>query len=107
MSETTKLTGRAREDHTFAGVRVVRKVTANMDDVVATLRARMGRLTTAAVIDMAQKARSVDDFESEARKSIPESAFVIFDQIEHGASLQRCGLRLKSLRRLFRNLSSP
>ncbi len=78
MSETTKFTGPGREDHTFAGVRVVRKVSTNMDDVVTKLRARMGRLTTAAVIDMAQKARSVDDFESEARKFIPESGFVNF-----------------------------
>ena len=103
MSETTKFTGPGREDHTFAGVRVVRKVSTNMADVVGRLRARMGRLTTAAVIDMAQKARSVDDFESEARKFIPESGFVIFDEIDHGAWLQRYGLGLKSLRWLFGN----
>jgi hypothetical protein len=53
-----------------------------MDDVVAKLRARMGRLTTAAVIDMAHKTRLVDDFESEARKFTPESGFVIFDEID-------------------------
>jgi hypothetical protein len=34
------------------------------------------------VIDTAQKPRSVDDFESEARKFIPESGFVIFDEID-------------------------
>src|ERR1700730_5827371 len=101
MSETTKFAGPGREDHTFAGVRVVRKVSTNTDDVVGKLRARMGRLTTAAVIDMAQKARSVDDFESEARKFIPESGFVFFDEVDHGAWLQRYGLGLKSLRWLF------
>jgi len=53
--ETTKSTDMHREDRTFAGVRVVREVSANMDDVVAKLRARMGRLTIAAVIDIAQK----------------------------------------------------
>ena len=50
MSETTKSTGPGREDHAFAGVRVVRKVSTNMDEVVAKLRARMGRLTFAAVV---------------------------------------------------------
>jgi uncharacterized protein (DUF302 family) len=92
-----------REDRTFAGVRVVRKNSGNMDAVVAKLRARMGRLTIATVIDMAQKARSVEEFESEAQKSIPESGFVIFDEIDHGAWLQRYGLGLKSLRWVFGN----
>jgi uncharacterized protein (DUF302 family) len=103
MPEMTKSTETRREDRTFAGVRVVRKVSANMDHVVAKLRARMGRLTFSAVIDMAQKSRSVDEFESEARKFIPESGFVIFDEIDHGAWLQRYGLGLKSLRWLFGN----
>jgi uncharacterized protein (DUF302 family) len=102
-SETTKPTDMHREDRTFAGVRVVREVSANMDDVVAKLRARMGRLTIAAVIDMAQKARSADDFESDARQFIPESGFVIFDEIDHGAWLQIYGLGLKSLRWIFGN----
>jgi uncharacterized protein (DUF302 family) len=74
-----------------------------MDDVIAKFRGQVGRLTFAEVIDMAQKARSVDDFESEARKFIPESGFVIFDEIDHGAWLQRYGLGLKSLRWLFGN----
>jgi uncharacterized protein (DUF302 family) len=103
MLETTKSTETHREDRTFAGVRVVWKVSASMDDVVAKLRARMGRLTIAAVIDMAQKARSADDFESDARQFIPESGFVIFDEIDHGAWLQRYGLGLKSLRWIFGN----
>src|ERR1700730_12184689 len=101
MSETTKSTGQSREVRTFAGARVVRKVSTNMDDVIAKFRGQVGRLTFAEVIDMAQKARSVDDFESEARKFIPESGFVIFDEIDHGAWLQRYGLGLKSLRWLF------
>jgi uncharacterized protein (DUF302 family) len=63
----------------------------------------MGQLTFAQVIDMAQKARSVDEFESEARKFIPESGFVIFDEIDRGAWLQRYGLGPKSLRWLFGN----
>lgn len=103
MSETIKSTGQSREGHTFAGVRVVRKVSTNMDDVVAKFRDRVGQLKYAAVIDMARKARSVEDFESEARKFIPESGFVIFDEIDHGAWLQRYGLGLKSLRWLFGN----
>ena len=74
-----------------------------MDEVVAKLRARMGQLTYAQVIDMAQNATSVDDFESEARKFIPDSGFVIFDEIDHGAWLQRYGLGPKSLRWLFGN----
>jgi uncharacterized protein (DUF302 family) len=74
-----------------------------MDDVVAKFRQRMGRLTIPAVIDMAQKAKSIEDFESEARKFIPESGFVIFDEIDHGAWLQIYGLTLKSLRWLFGN----
>jgi uncharacterized protein (DUF302 family) len=103
MLETTKSAETSRQDQTFAGVRVVRKVSVNMDNVVARFRERMGRLTIPAVIDMAQKAKSVEDFESEARKFIPESGFVIFDEIDHGAWLQRYGLRLKSLRWLFGN----
>ena len=100
MSETTKSTGQSREVRTFAGARVVRKVPTSIDDVVAKFRGQVGRLTFAEVIDMAQKARSVDDFESEARKFIPESGF---DEIDHGAWLQRYGLGLKSLRWLFGN----
>jgi uncharacterized protein (DUF302 family) len=92
-----------REDRTFAGVRVVRRSSGSMDTVVAKLRARMGRLTFATVIDMAQKARSVEEFEAEAQKFIPESGFVIFDEIDHGAWLQRYGLGLRSLRWLFGN----
>jgi len=103
MSEATKSSGSRREEQKFAGVRVVRKVSTNMDDVVAKFRARVGRLTFAAVIDMARKARLVDDFESEARKFIPESGFVIFDEIDHGAWLRRYGLGPKSLRWLFGN----
>jgi len=63
----------------------------------------MGQLTFAEVIAMAQNARSVDDFESEAGKFIPESGFVIFDEIDHGAWLQKYGLGPKSLRWLFGN----
>jgi uncharacterized protein (DUF302 family) len=103
MSETTKSTGQSREVRTFAGARVVRKVPTNIDDVIAKFRGQVGRLTFAEVIDMAQKARSVEDFESEARKFIHESGFVIFDEIDHGAWLQRYGLGLKSLRWLFGN----
>jgi len=103
MSGTTNFTGGRREDRTFKGVRVVRNVSAKMDDVVAKFRERMGQLEIAAVIDMAQKAGSVDEFESEARKFIPESGFVIFEEIDHGAWLQRYGLGLKNLRWLFGN----
>jgi uncharacterized protein (DUF302 family) len=103
MSKAMKCSESRREEQKFVGVRVVRKVSTNMDDVVAKFRARVGRLTYAAVINMAQKARSVDDFESEARKFIPESGFVIFDEIDHGAWLQRYGLGLRSLRWLFGN----
>jgi uncharacterized protein (DUF302 family) len=103
MSGTTNFTGGRREDRTFTGVRVVRNVSANMDDVVAKFRERMGQLTIAAVIDMAQKAGSVEEFESEARKFIPESGFVIFEEIDHGAWLQRYGLGRKNLRWLFGN----
>lgn len=103
MSVTTRSAGANREERRFEGVRVVRKVSADMDVVVAKLRARMGQLSFAEVIDMAQKARSADDFESEARKYIPESGFVIFDEIDHGAWLQRYGLGPKSLRWLLGN----
>jgi uncharacterized protein (DUF302 family) len=103
MSETIKSTGQGREGHTFTGVRIVRKVSTHMDEVVARFRARVGRMTFAAVIDMAQKARSVDDFESEARKFIPASGFVIFEEIDHGGWLPRYGLGLKNLRWLFGN----
>lgn len=88
---------------TFAGVRVDRKVPANIDVVVAGFRTQMGQLTVAAVIEMARRADSVEEFEAEARKFIPESGFVIFDEIDHGAWLQRYGLGLKSLRWLFGN----
>jgi uncharacterized protein (DUF302 family) len=103
MLETMKSAETGRQDQNFAGVRVVRKVSLNMDNVVARFRERMGRLTIPAVIDMAQKAKSVEDFESEARKFIPESGFVIFDEIDHGAWLQTYGLKLRSLRWLFGN----
>jgi uncharacterized protein (DUF302 family) len=92
-----------REERTFAGVRVVRKISENMDAAVATLRAHMGRLTFCTVIDMARKAKSVEEFESEAKKFIPESGFVIFDEIDHGAWLQRYDLRPRSLRWVFGN----
>src|SRR5258708_29853974 len=87
----------------FGGLRVVRDVSTQMGDVVAAFRARMGQMTFAQVIAMAQNARSVDDFESAARKFIPESGFVIFDEIDHGAWLQRYGFGPKSLRWLFGN----
>jgi uncharacterized protein (DUF302 family) len=103
MLETMKFVETSRHDQTFAGVRVVRKVSSDMENVIARFRERMGRLTIPAVIDMAQRAKSVEDFESEAQKFIPESGFVIFDEIDHGAWLQRYGLRLRSLRWLFGN----
>lgn len=103
MSGTTNFTGGRREDRRFTGARVVRNVSANMDDIVAKFRERMGQLTIAAVIDMAQTAGSVEEFESEARKFIPESGFVIFEEIDHGAWLQRYGPGRKNLRWLFGN----
>jgi hypothetical protein len=49
MSGTTNCTGGRCEDRMFTGVRVVRNLSANMDDVVAKFRERMGQLTIAAV----------------------------------------------------------
>jgi uncharacterized protein (DUF302 family) len=103
MPVMTKPVETRRQDQKFSGTRIVRNASANMDDVVAKFRGRMGRLTIPAVIELAQKAKSVEDFESEVRKFIPESGFVIFDEIDHGAWLQRYGLGLKSLRWLFGN----
>ena len=103
MSEAMNITRPRREEQPFRGVRIVLTCSAPMDVVVASLRARMGRLSTAAVIDLSRKAVSVEAFESVTRSVIPESGFVIFDEIDHGAWLQRYGLSLKSLRWIFGN----
>jgi uncharacterized protein (DUF302 family) len=103
MSGATNITRPQREAQTFRGVRIVITSSAPIDVVVASLRARMGRLSTTAVIDLSRKALSVEAFESVIRNAIPESGFVIFDEIDHGAWLQRYGLRLKSLRWIFGN----
>jgi uncharacterized protein (DUF302 family) len=103
MSEAMDLTRPRREEKTFRGVRVVRTYSAPMDAVVASLRARVGRMSFATVIELSRKAVSVEDFEFSTRNLIPESGFVIFDEIDHGAWLQRYGLGLKSLRWIFGN----
>jgi uncharacterized protein (DUF302 family) len=92
-----------RQERTFTGVRVTRRLSAGFDEVVASFRARMGRFTIAAVTDLAKKTQSVDEFESELKKLIPESGFAIFHEIDHGAWLRRYGLGLKNLRWIFGN----
>jgi len=74
-----------------------------MDTVVASLRARVGRMSFATVIKMSRSAASVENFEFSFRNLIPKSGFVLFDEIDHGAWLQRYGLGLKSLRWILGN----
>jgi len=103
MSEALNVVQPQLEERVFRGVRVVRTYSAPMDAVVASLRARVGRMSFSTVIELSRKAVSIEDFEFSTRNLIPESGFVIFDEIDHGAWLQRFGLGLKSLRWIFGN----
>jgi len=103
MPNATNASLPRREERKFEGIRVTRRLSANIDDVVAGFRARMGRLPISAVTDLAKQAGSVDAFEAALKKLIPESGFAIFHEIDHGAWLQKYGLGLKNLRWIFGN----
>lgn len=92
-----------RQVQDFTGKRVTYRCDSPMDIVMNRLRENMGNMSIAKVIELAQQAGTLEAYEEAVRSYIPETGFVIFEEIDHGAWLKRYGLNEKSIRLIFGN----
>ncbi|HEY1493361.1 MAG TPA: DUF302 domain-containing protein [Candidatus Solibacter sp.] len=97
MSETV---GNQRQEVAFTGKRIRQYSTLSFDGVLAKLRARVGEMTIAKVVDLPG---TREDFEGKIREHIGDSGFMLFSEIDHGAWIAKYGIKRRLLRWIFGN----
>jgi len=98
---TSQLTVAQKE---FTGVRIQVNTTRSFDDVVASLRALMGRADRTRFEAVAQATNSETEYVRmvEARL-VGESGFMLFSEFDHGAWLKKFGIHRRILRWILGN----
>jgi uncharacterized protein (DUF302 family) len=88
----------------FSGVRIQVNTTRSLDEVVANLRALMGRADGTRFAAVAQETNSEADYvrEVEARL-VGESGFMLFSEFDHGAWIGKFGIHRRVLRWILGN----
>jgi len=97
MSETI---GHERQEIDFTGKRIRRYSTLSFDRVLAKLRAQVGEVILADVVGLSG---SREEFEKKVQQHVGSSGFMLFSQIDHGAWIERYGIRRRLLRWIFGN----
>ena len=97
MSETT---GQERQEIDFSGKRIRRYSTLSFDRVEAKLRAQVGPANLAHVVGLSG---SREEFEREVQQYVGTSGFMLFSEIDHGAWIEKYGIKRRLLRWIFGN----
>jgi uncharacterized protein (DUF302 family) len=89
-----------REEVSFTGKRIRHHSTLSFDDVLARLRARVGKMTNDKALT---QTGNREDFEANIRSRIGESGFMLFFEIDHGRWIEKYGIERRLLRWIFGN----
>uniref|UniRef100_Q020J8 DUF302 domain-containing protein n=1 Tax=Solibacter usitatus (strain Ellin6076) TaxID=234267 RepID=Q020J8_SOLUE len=97
MSETP---GHERQEVVFAGKRIRQFSTLSFDEVLAKLRARVGEATIAGVVGLPG---TREEFETRMEEYAGDSGFMLFSQIDHGAWIEKYGIKRRLVRWILGN----
>ena len=88
----------------FTGVRIEVSTSVGFDEVLARLRASMGRVNAAEIVRLAQTDISEADFvRTVTEKYEGESGFMLFAEIDHGGWLPKFGIERRTMRWILGN----
>jgi hypothetical protein len=83
----------------FTGVRMQVETPLSFDEVLGRLRSLTGHASIGEIVEVAQKARGEADYAREVEKrSVGESGFMLFMEIDHGGWIEKFGTTRKALR---------
>jgi uncharacterized protein (DUF302 family) len=92
------------ENKPFNGVRTEVTTSVGFDEVLARLRAQMGRATVQEVVALAQTPITEADYVREVEERfVGESGFMLFAEIDHGGWLPKFGINQRSVRWILGN----
>ena len=92
--------GSQREEVEFTGKRIRYNSTLSFDVVLAKLRARVGEVTIANILD---PSGTREDFEKKVQQHTGESGFMLFVQLDHGSWMGKFGIKRRLIRWIFGN----
>jgi uncharacterized protein (DUF302 family) len=88
----------------FTGVRVQLETPVSLDEVVKRLRGLMGQTDIPAIVDLARRVSSEEEYVREvSERFVGESGFMLFSEIDHGTWIERFGIKRKVLRWILGN----
>jgi uncharacterized protein (DUF302 family) len=87
----------------FSGVRIVVDTPVPIEQVLQRLRASMGTASIPDVNVIARTAATEAEFAKQVERFVGESGFVLFAEYDHGAWLQRYGIRRRTVRWVLGN----
>jgi uncharacterized protein (DUF302 family) len=92
------------ENTPFSGVRTEVATSVGFDDVLARLRAQMGRASVQELVTLAQTPLSVAAYIREVEtRFVGDSGFILFAEIDHGGWLPKFGIHRRSVRWILGN----
>jgi uncharacterized protein (DUF302 family) len=97
MSEKTRL---QREEVEFAGKRIRYHSNLTFDDVLSKLRARVGEITIANVLEPSV---TREEFEKKVQQHTGDSGFMLLVQMDHGSWIAKFGVKRRLVRWIFGN----
>jgi uncharacterized protein (DUF302 family) len=92
------------ENREFTGIRVQVDTAVSLDDVIRRLRGLMGQTSIPDVVGLAQKVSSEEEYVRDvSTRFVGESGFMLFSEIDHGAWIERFGIKRRVLRWILGN----
>jgi len=92
------------ENQGFQGVRTVVTTSVGFDEVLARLRARMGRATVQEIVALAQTPIGQQEYVREVEsRFVGDSGFMLFAELDHGAWLSKFGIHRRTVRWILGN----
>jgi len=91
---------RQREEVEFTEKRIRYHSTLSFDDVLSKLRAQVGEITLANILDPSV---SREEFEKTVQQHTGDSGFALFVQMDHGSWIAKFGIKRRLVRWIFGN----
>ena len=100
----TSIENTATVEHAFHGIRVAVNTPTPYDQVIARLRDLMGKAAVGEIIAVAREPIGETEFmDLVTNRFVGESGFTLFAEIDHGAWIQKFGIRRRSVRWILGN----
>ena len=92
------------ENKPFNGIRTEITTSVGFDEVLARLRAQMGRTTVQDVVLLAKASTTEAEYAREVKERfVGESGFMLFAELDHGGWLPRFGINRRTVRWILGN----